>query len=289
MKPKKQTLRSRLEDQRIVVAPGVFDGITAHFASEHDFDALYMTGHGVSISRLGIPDVGTASYAEMVEGVRTITHVTDIPLIADGDTGYGALLNVDRTVRGYEAAGAAAIQIEDQQFPKKCGHTPGRRLIDTEEMVKKIKVAVNARSSDDFLIVVRTDARTTFGLDEALRRGEHYFNAGADVLFVESPESEEELRKIGETFKGKHLLVNEVEGGKTPILPPHVLEEMGFKIAIYPGTAFMAIAATLRQLYGEIHAHQGTHQTTVPLMDFNEWCNSTGFPEAWEFEKRFGQ
>lgn len=289
MTSKKHTLRSRLEENRILVAPGVYDGITAHFAAEQKFEALYMTGHGVSISSLGIPDIGTATYTEMVRGVSTITSVTDIPLIADGDTGYGALLNVDRTVRGYEAAGAAAIQLEDQHFPKKCGHTPGRRLVDTSEMVKKIKVAANARSSKEFLIVVRTDARTSYGLDEALRRGEQYFNAGADILFVESPESEEELRIIGNTFKGRHLLVNEVEGGKTPILPPETLQEMGFKIAIYPGTAFMAVAATLRKLYGEIHAHQGSHAITVPLMDFQDWCNTIGFPAAWEFEEQFGQ
>ena len=265
----RKSLRALLEEKKFIVAPGVYDGISARFAAEHGFDALYMTGHGVSMSSLGIPDIGTATYTEMVRGVQVITSVIDgIPLIADGDTGYGALLNVERTIRGYEAAGAAAIQIEDQAFPKKCGHTPGRILIDTEEMVKKIRVAVDTR-------------------DEALRRGEKYFAAGADILFVESPENEEELYKIGRSMDG-YLLCNEVEGGRTPILPAETLKEMGFNIAIYPGTAMFSAAEMYRRLYGHI-ARQGTSVgCEVPIMKFDEWCRVIGFPEAWAFEAKYG-
>jgi 2-methylisocitrate lyase-like PEP mutase family enzyme len=281
------SLRALLEQHRFIVAPGVYDGISACFAAQHGFDALYMTGHGVSMSSLGIPDIGTATYSEMVKGVQVITGVTDIPLIADGDTGYGALLNVERTVRGYEAAGAAAIQIEDQAFPKKCGHTPGRVLIETEEMVKKIRVAVDTRASREFMIVVRTDARSSHGLDEALRRGERYFAAGADILFVESPESEEELHKIGSTLDG-YLLVNEVEGGRTPILPAETLKDMGFNIAIYPGTAMFSAAEMYRRLYGHIAQHRTSAGCEVPIMHFDEWCRTIGFPAAWEFEAKYG-
>lgn len=284
----RKSLRALLEEKKFIVAPGVYDGISARFAAEHGFDALYMTGHGVSMSSLGIPDIGTATYTEMVRGVQVITSVIDgIPLIADGDTGYGALLNVERTIRGYEAAGAAAIQIEDQAFPKKCGHTPGRVLIDTEEMVKKIRVAVDTRASRDFMIVVRTDARSSHGLDEALRRGEKYFAAGADILFVESPENEEELYKIGRSMDG-YLLCNEVEGGRTPILPAETLKEMGFNIAIYPGTAMFSAAEMYRRLYGHIASHGTSVGCEVPIMAFDEWCRVIGFPEAWAFEAKYG-
>src|SRR6476660_9309490 len=180
-------LRHLFQSRKLVIAPGVHDMVSVRLASTFGFDALYMTGFGTVASNLGLPDAGLATYSDMVERVRRMASMASAPLIADGDTGYGGLLNVRHTVQGYEAAGAAAIQLEDQEFPKKCGHTPGRRVIPTADMVKKIKVAV--------------DARTTLGLDEALRRADAYANAGADVLFVESPESEEELAKIGASFE----------------------------------------------------------------------------------------
>src|SRR5690606_24997352 len=164
------------------------------------FNALYMTGYGVVASYLGLPDAGLASYTDMVGRVRQIARGTTTPLIADGDTGYGGLLNVDFTVRGYEEAGAQAVQIEDQEYPKKCGHTPGRRVVPIADAVRRIKVASEARSSKDFHIIARTDARTALGLDEALRRGEAFLKAGADILFIESPESEAEMEKIGRSF-----------------------------------------------------------------------------------------
>src|SRR5919106_1958180 len=191
-----RSLAARLKEPGLVAAPGVFDMISARIADGMGFDALYMTGYGIVASHLGLPDAGLATYTDMEERVRRIAGAISTPLIADGDTGYGGLLNVDHTVRGYEAANAQAIQIEDQEFPKRCGHTPGRRVVPLEDAARRIKVAAQARSSRDFLIVARTDARTAEGLDEALRRGEAFARAGADVLFIESPESVEEMERI---------------------------------------------------------------------------------------------
>ena len=211
-------IRDLLARPGCLALPGVYDGISARMAAQAGFEALYMTGYGAVASALGAADAGVASYTEMLERVRMIAGIVPVPLIADGDTGYGGLLNVERTVRGYAAAGAAGIQLEDQEFPKKCGHTAFRRVIPMGEAVDKIRVAVDSRPGRDFLIVARTDARYAEGLDAALRRAEAFLEAGADVLFVESPESPEELRRVAETFRGAVLLANMVEGGRTPYL-----------------------------------------------------------------------
>src|SRR5271169_5615107 len=232
MQSLRDLLKARPTD-RVVAAPGVYDMVSLRMAASMGFDALYMTGYGTVASYLGLPDAGLASYSDMVGRVELMAAMARTPLIADGDTGYGGLLNIRHTVRGYEAAGAAAIQLEDQEFPKKCGHTPGRRVVSVEEMRRRIEVAVDARSDPEFLIVARTDARSSLGLDEALRRGEAYLNAGADVLFIESPESEDELARIGRSFDAP-LLANMVEGGRTPLLSAQRLEELGFRIAIFP-------------------------------------------------------
>ncbi len=210
-------MRHLLQQGTCLALPGVFDGISARVADSIGFPALYMTGYGAVASALGAADAGIATYSEMLERVRCIAGAVSVPFLADGDTGYGGLLNVDRTVRGYAAAGAAGIQLEDQEFPKKCGHTEFRRVIPMADAVAKVRVAVEARPSKDFLIVARTDARYAHGMDEALRRGEAFLEAGADILFVESPESLEELRRVGETFRGALLLANMVEGGRTPV------------------------------------------------------------------------
>ena len=239
MHPSKK-LRKALAGKGLITAPGVYDMISAKIADRLGFTTLYMTGFGVSAT-LGMPDAGLASYTEMVERVTQICQGTSTPVICDGDTGFGGLLNVERTIRGYETAGAAGIQIEDQVFPKKCGHTPGRRVVPAEQMVRKIEVAVASRSSPDFLIVARTDARTKHGLDEALRRGEAYAEAGADILFIESPESEEEMARIGRHFD-LPLVANMADGGRTPILPKKRLEELGYRLAIFPVTGLLATA-----------------------------------------------
>jgi len=250
------------------------------------FDALYMTGYGTVGSHLGLPDAGLASYRDMVERVKVFTSIAKTPMIADGDTGYGGLLNVEHTVRGYEGAGAAGIQIEDQEFPKKCGHTPMRRVIPLEDMLKKIKVAVAARDSEDFLIVARTDARTGHGLDEAIRRGEAFAKAGADIVFVESPESVEEMEKIGASIDSM-LLVNVVEGGSTPVLPAADYQRIGYNIAIYPGAGFLAVGAALKSVYTQIKETGSSIGAEAPLADFMEFSRSMGFEDVWEFEKEW--
>ena len=214
---KKRELRRRLEQGEFICAPGVFDLISARIADRFEFPALYMTGYGVVASSLGLPDAGLAGYSDMVERVDRIASATSTPVIADGDTGYGGLLNVDHTVRGYERAGACAIQLEDQVSPKKCGHTPDRKVIPVEDMVSKIKVALTARESEDFLVIARTDSRTGLGIEEAIRRGQAFVDAGADIIFIEAPESVDEMVEIGRRID-KPLLANIVVGGSTPLL-----------------------------------------------------------------------
>lgn len=283
-----KSLAARLKQPGLISAPGIFDMISAKIADGMGFDVLYMTGFGTVASYLGLPDAGLATYTDMVGRVRQLAEGTKTPIIADGDTGYGGLLNVDFTVRGYEAAGAAGIQLEDQEYPKKCGHTPGRRVIPLEDAVRKIKVAAEARSSKDFLIIARTDARTSLGLDEALRRGEAFAKAGADLIFIESPESIEEMRRIGETFDVP-LVANMVEGGRTPLLSRAELEELGFKLAIFPTAGFLAMGAALRSVYGEILEKGSTKEWKGELYPFNEFTKLMGFERVWEFERRHAE
>ncbi|MCZ7657835.1 MAG: isocitrate lyase/PEP mutase family protein [Xanthobacteraceae bacterium] len=280
----RKTLSARLKEPGLISAPGVFDMISARIADAMGFDALYMTGYGTVASHLGLPDAGLASYTEMVSRVRQIAQGTATPLIADGDTGYGGLLNIDFTVRGYEAAGAQAIQIEDQEFPKKCGHTPGRRVVPIADAAARIRVAREARASKDFLIVARTDARTAHGLDEALRRGEAFLKAGADILFIESPESEAEMARIGRAFDAP-LLANMVEGGRTPILSRDELERLGFRLAIFPVSGLLAAGAALRSVYGEIRAKGSSKDWPGELYAFDAFSRLMGFERVWAFER----
>mmetsp|Transcript_69012 Transcript_69012/g.223079 ORF Transcript_69012/g.223079 Transcript_69012/m.223079 type:complete len:313 (+) Transcript_69012:123-1061(+) len=281
----KASLRSLLKKGELLICPGVFDGISLRLAEQTGFPALYMTGFGTVGSHLGLPDAGLASYRDMVERVRVLAGLSSVPLVCDADTGFGGLLNVQHTVRGYEAAGASAIQLEDQEFPKKCGHTPGRRVIPIEQAVAKIKVAVEARTSKDFLIIARTDARTSLGLDEALRRGRAFADAGADIIFVESPETEEELRRIGATLGDVPLLVNVVEGGKTPVLSRQRYAELGFQIAIFPATAFLAMGKALSKVYGELKSTGSAVGCKDDVADFKGFCGTMGFEDVWSFDK----
>jgi 2-methylisocitrate lyase-like PEP mutase family enzyme len=277
-------LATRLKEPGLVSVPGVYDMISAKIADGMGFDALYMTGFGVVASHLGYPDAGLATYTDMVGRVRQIAEGTTTPLIADGDTGYGGLLNVEHTVRGYEAAGAQAIQLEDQEFPKKCGHTPGRRVISLEDAVRKIKVAAEARRSKDFLIVARTDARTAHGLDEALRRAEAFAKAGADILFIEAPESVEEMERIGRSFD-LPLLANMVEGGRTPVLTPEELAALGFKLAIFPVLGVLAAAAALQSAYSEIRDSGSSRGWSGALYPFDRFTRLMGFERVWAVER----
>lgn len=216
------------------MAPGAFDCVGARLVEAAGFPALYITGSGISMSALGAPDVGALSFGEILDRVRRICDVVSIPVIADADTGYGGPLNVIRTVREFERAGVSAIQIEDQEWPKKCGHEPGRVIAPVATMVMRIRAAIEARRDPDFVVIARTDARAVEGLEAAIARARAYHAAGADVIFVESPRSEAELAQIGRAFPGVPLLANMVEGGHTPILPAGRLQALGFRLAIYP-------------------------------------------------------
>jgi 2,3-dimethylmalate lyase len=282
------SLVARLQQPGLISAPGVFDMVSLRLADRMGFEALYMTGYGTVASHMGLPDAGLATYSDMVGRVAAMAGMARTPLIADGDTGYGGLLNMRHTVRGYEAAGAAAIQLEDQEFPKKCGHTPGRRVIPMADMVQKIRVAVESRQSKDFLIIARTDARTTLGLDEALRRAEAYANAGADVLFVESPESEDEMRRIGQAFD-LPLIANMVEKGRTPVLTRAELESIGYKIAIFPVTALLSAVQAMQNVYTQLKQTGSSAGGTQPLYDFADLTQLMGFEDVWAFDKRYAQ
>jgi len=277
------TFKSMLAAKQFITAPGVFDLVSAKIADRSGAQAIYMTGYGTVASYLGQPDAGLATYTDMVDRVAAIADVIHKPLIADGDTGYGGLLNIYHTVRGYEKAGATVIQLEDQEVPKKCGHTPNRHVVPTEEMVNKIKVASDARSSKDFLILARTDARSSFGVDEAIRRGEAYAKAGADIIFIESPESVDEMKKIGSALDVP-LLSNQLHGGKTPILPRAQLKQMGYSVAIYPTAGLLAASQALEGVYESL-AH-GT-PVKVPLYDFEDFLQLIGWQEVWDFETKY--
>ena len=282
-------LRQKLAAKEFLVIPGVQDMIAATMVNKVGFEIVYGTGYWLTASALGLPDAGIATYTQMVDRMRTVARTTSAALIADADTGYGGLLNVHHTVRGYEEAGVTAIQIEDQEFPKKCGHTPYKRCVPVEDMVEKIKVAAEARQDkENFLIIARTDARASGGVDEAMRRLEAYDKAGADILFFEAPQSEEEMRKACAAFD-KPMLANMADGGKTPILPAKVLEEIGYALAIYPSMTSLVAAAAMEKSLRALKEQGLSQVPEIDMFDFNEFCGLIGFKEVWEFEKRWAK
>ena len=286
MDEKRKVLKTNLAEGPIVVVPGAYDSITARLIQKAGFPAVYMTGSGVSLSLLGIPDLGTVSYAEVLDRVEQIAGSIDLPLIVDGDTGYGGVLSVIRTVKGFEARGASAIQIEDQQDPKRCGHEFGRRLIPAVEMVDKIKAALDARTDPNFIVIARTDARTVEGIDRAIDRGFQYQEAGVDVIFIESPESVEELERIGSSFRVP-TLVNNVEGGRTPLLPAHELEKLGFRVAIYPNSLTRLFCRIGAEMLDELKSSGSTEAFKDRMLTHGELWRLFDV-EAWEnLEKRF--
>lgn len=283
---RRRALRARIEGGGIVSAPGVFEMISAKIADRMGFDCLYMTGYGAVGSYLGLPDAGLATYTDMLSRASAIAAGTRTPLIADGDTGYGGLLNVAHTVRGYEAAGIAGIQLEDQEFPKKCGHTPNRRVIALRDMAAKIEVAVDARTDPNFLIVARTDALTSKGIDEALERAKAYAKAGADLIFVEAPETVDQMKRICDTID-KPLVANMVEGGKTPVLPAKELEALGYALSIHPSAGFLAMARAVEDSYRAILDAGSTEPVADRLYDFPAFSELMGFRQVWDFEERY--
>ncbi len=278
--------RQKLESGKFFVVPGMHDMISAVIANKVGFDLVYGTGYWLTASAWGLPDAGIATYTEMLNRMDTLVRTSNAAVIADGDTGYGGLLNVHHTVKGYEAAGVTAIQLEDQEFPKKCGHTPNRRVIPVEDMVEKIKVAVDARESEDFLVLARTDARQSEGFDSVLRRLEAYDKAGAHVLFPEALESEEEMAKACSYFD-KPLMANMANGGSTPIPVASVLEEIGYAYAIYPSLTSLVAATAIEKALVDLK-EQGIGEPDG-IFNFKEFCSLIGFDEVWEFEKKWAQ
>jgi 2-methylisocitrate lyase-like PEP mutase family enzyme len=271
----------------MVLAPGCYDPLGARLVEEAGFPAVYMTGFGTAAGRLGRPDVGLLTLSEMVDNARRIADAVDIPVIADADTGYGNPLNVIRTVREYEAAGVAAIHLEDQVTPKKCGHIEGKEVIAADEMAAKVSAAVAARGSSDFLIIARTDARAVEGLSGALARAQHYRDAGADVLFVEAPQSTNEIREIAQRFAGVPLLFNYAEGGRTPAVTHAFLRELGFDVVIFPLSMLLVATAAMRSVLTEIKA-SGTPIDVLPsMLGFDAFLDFIGVGEIRELEQRF--
>src|SRR5215213_4484121 len=278
-------LRTLLEGGEPVLAPGAYDGLSARLVERAGFPAVYMTGFGASASLLGRPDVGLLSFAEMAGHARRLVQAVDVPVIADADDGYGNPLNVMRTVSEYEAAGVAALHIEDQVAPKRCGHMDGKDVIDAAEMVEKVRAAVEARRAPDLVIIARTDARAVEGLDAALERARRYRDAGADMLFVEAPESEAEVAAVAEAFPDTPLLFNWVDGGRTPALGLDRLRELGFRLVIYPLSALLVAGRAVGEALDRLR-EDGT-PGAIDLPAFDELTTMIGLPDVRRLEAHF--
>ena len=286
MKPTTK-LRELLKRDEALMAPGAFDPMAAKLVERAGFEAVYMTGGGTALARVGMPDVGLITMTEMVQNAAAIAEAVSIPLIADADTGYGNQLNVRRTVREYERAGVAGIHLEDQIFPKKCGHLLGKRLIPIEEAVQKIRAAVDVRQDSDFLIIARCDALLVAGMEEAVRRGQAYLEAGADMLFIESPRSMEEIETIPRRLKGMHLF-NMASSGKTPFLSVKDVTRLGFKLMILPNFATLAAIKAMREVLAVMKASGSAAGVLDRCATFQEFFDLGGLSEVQELEARFG-
>ena len=286
--PKKAAaLRRLLKEEEILLAPGCFNALSARLVEQAGFKAIYISGAAIAGNFLGYPDIGLTTMSEVLENVRNIVRVTGLPVVCDADTGFGNAVNMLRTVREFEGTGLAGIQIEDQVMPKKCGHTEGKLLISKAEMVQKVKAAVDARQDPDFVLVVRTDAIAVNGLDDALDRALAYQEAGADVVFVEAPQTLEEMRRICRTIKAP-LLANMVEGGgKTPILPLRELKEMGYKLVIYPVSAHMAAIKAMQEVLAVLKQDGTTARFASQMVPFQEMFEVVGRSKFTALEKKY--
>lgn len=271
-------LRHRLSRDDILVAPGVFDAWSARLTERAGFESIYMTGFGTAASLLGVPDLGLVTATEMADHASRLSQAVAVPVIADADTGFGDLLNVQRTMRLYERAGVGAIQLEDQISPKRCGHMEDKQVVPASEMVRRIRAAREACSDPDMVIIARTDARATDGLDEALRRGEQYLAAGADMLFVEAPQSDAELQAVCDAFRGEWLLANVVEAGKTPYHAADELQAMGFRLAIFPISSLLAATRAVAEGLREIREH-GRLTGETAYVDFGTFNQLMGLED----------
>ena len=283
----KINIRELINRKEILVLPGIYDALTAKIAQKAGFQALLMGGFSISAIRLGQPDVGYLTMSEMVSQIKIISDAAPIPLIADGDTGYGNPLNVIRTVRDYEKAGAAGIILEDQQWPKRCGHMEGKQVIPLEEHIKKIEAAIEARSNKNFIIIARTDSLAVLGIEEAVKRGKAYRETGADVVFIEAPKSVEELAFIRKAIKDIPLVANIIEGGKTPYLSAQTLEEMGYEIMFCGLTAVLVIAKAFMEAMTHLKKEGSTEGFLNQMYTFSEFNELIGIKEFSMLEKRF--
>jgi len=270
-----------------VLAPGAFDAVSAKVIEAVGFEAVYMTGFGASASVLGLPDYGLMSLAEMVQRAGTIARAVSVPLIADADTGYGNPLNVFRTIREYEAAGIAALHLEDQVFPKRCGHMAGKEVIPANEFASKVEAAVRARTNPDFVIIARTDARAAIGLDEAIQRGHLAREAGADVIFIEAPQSVAEIQQIAQEFPNVPLMANMVEYGKTPMFSFAELYEMGYRLVIFPVSNLFAATHSMFRVMRELQEKGTTQGILDEMVKFTEFTDLIGLPEWQAIEQKF--
>lgn len=274
------SLKNRLQQKEILIAPGVYDGLTASLATAAGFGALYLSGAAVAYTRLGRPDIGLTSVTEMADTMSLIADRTELPVIIDADTGFGNALNAQRTMRLYERAGASALQVEDQTYPKRCGHLSDKSLIPAKEMAGKVQAMADARTSDETLIVARTDAIAVEGYEAAIERAEIYLEAGADVLFIEAPQSLEQLSDIAQAFEGRvPLLANMVEGGATPITGAKDLEDQGYSIVIFPGGIVRALARTAQDYYQSLNQHGSNRPFADRMFDFDGLNKVIGTPE----------
>lgn len=281
-------LKQRLAQPSVLLAPGVYDGLTALIAEQSGFEALYLSGASIAYSALGRSDVGLTTLSE-VEGVLArITERVDLPVIVDADTGFGNAINVQRTVKALARAGAAMVQLEDQTFPKRCGHLDGKGVVPTDEMCGKLRAALDARPSADTVILARTDAVAVEGVEAAFERAERYLECGVDALFIEALRTREQMQAACERFASRvPLLANMVEGGQTPLQNAHELGELGYRIAIFPGGTARAVAHTLQRYYASLHAHGTTAPMRDAMLDFNQLNAVIGTPDLLAKGKRY--
>lgn len=284
---KSTRLRRRLDEDGIIVLPGAYDALSAKLIEQAGFEQFFTTGFGLAASTLGVPDIGILTQSEIIERARRINGTVSIPLVADMDTGYGNPINVIRTVTECVQGDIAAIILEDQDWPKRCGHLEGKRVIPVEDHVQKLRAVVHARDTDDLVIIARTDARAIHGLDDAIRRGRAYREAGADVVFIEAPRSLDEIRTIRDAFPAYvPLFANMIEGGVTPFRPASELEALGFKMVVYPLSGLFAATAALRSVYAVLQA-TGTTEGAGPMVGLEQFKDVIGLPDYDALEHEF--
>ncbi len=282
-------LRELLAGPELLVAPGAYDALSARLIVQAGFSTVYMTGFGTSASVLGQPDVGLLTMSEMVSRAAALASIAgDVPLIADADTGYGNPINVRRTIREYERAGIAGLHLEDQVWPKKCGHLEGKQVIPMDEMVQKVRAAADARQDPDFVIIARTDAIAVTGLEDALRRGQAYSEAGADALFIEAPRSMEELRAIGQAFEDVPLLFNWAESGKTPLLPLSEISALGFNLVLFPVSLLFAATHAMLDLLTLLKTGETPASFSEQMVTFSQFTTQLGLPDIEALQRRYG-